>query len=90
MNKLMFISIIFFTTLLSPVRGDRTTDRLDSYPPETQMQQSEEEEYTLERGEPYFRRQNFLCHQGDTRCIYEPTPRDVDRSGNRSMNDLRD
>lgn len=32
MNKLIFISLIFFVTLLSSVRGDRTTDRLAADP----------------------------------------------------------
>ncbi len=83
MNKLIFISLLFFVTLLSSVRGDRTTDRLDAYSRGDDIEQ----EVTLEKRKPYVRQQNFYCEPGDTRCEYVPIPRDVDRAGNRAMND---
>ncbi|MCE3014036.1 MAG: hypothetical protein LW878_13330 [Proteobacteria bacterium] len=83
MNKLIFISLIFFVTLLSSVHGDRTTDRLNADP----RGEEAEQEITLERRKPYVREQSFYCEPGDTRCEYIPVPRDVDREGNRAMAD---
>jgi hypothetical protein len=83
MNKLMFISLIFFVTLLSSVRGDRTTDRLPADPRGDEAEQ----EVTLEKRKPPVRLQNYDCEPGDARCEYVPIPRDFERQGNRAMRD---
>jgi hypothetical protein len=83
MNKLIFVSLLFFVTLLSSVRGDRTTDRLAADP----FGETAEQEITLEKRKPYVRQQSFYCEPGDTRCEYIPIPHDVDHEGNRAMRD---